>query len=201
MHTDGSLVEFARRSEQWFTSADNAWSRQQQGRTLCRRCLRLDRRTFPAPLDLVLRQLPEGTSYSAVFYGGAAVIREDLLTALEKHLSGFAIGRCFWFTGEEIPGYRSIYSDVIIPLRVVPTGRSDMETCVACPECGQWEGSSNHRYVIRSEVPQRAVLQSSISCLYLSDTVAQSLDWSRFPDAVPRKVAIREERLPGDPCP
>jgi hypothetical protein len=175
----------------------NRWARSERGRLFCPNCLIVRQELYPQPVDMYLHQLPNGTSYGSVFGACVGVIHRALYEELTPHLSHLARGRCFWENGSPLDDYYSVYHADRICIRGDSTGipyvckvcRSILDACTDDP------------YVLRSELPDYEVFQDRICSLYVSEDLAERVDWTRFPDIELVRIEVRDELQPDDPRP
>lgn len=199
MYQENTIVEVVGKKKDAYTHPAVRWAKEQRGRILCPNCFKLRLDTFPQPVDVPLIQLHKGTSYDVVFRGGVAVIHQRLLDWLRPHLPEHSLGRCFRKDELLLPNYHSIcFRDYIL---IRAGKRSPGYEFYECKVCGFVGICSDECYVLRSELPDAAVFQDRIRCLFLSESLARAFPWREFRDVEPLVYPVRDEPLPDDPLP
>jgi hypothetical protein len=197
MYTGSRIVELLGKDQEAYVLTEDSWIREQRGKVLCDYCAKRRPQVYPAPIDIPIRQLPKGTTYDGVHYGGVGIIHVRLLEFLQPHLRGHVLGQCLWWKDHSImPDYRSIY----MPPGVIIRGDRRTDYYV-CSWCGAISTVSFEPYVLRNELEDAEVFQDAIDCLYLGEDLARKLPWSKFTDVKPFVIPVRDEPLPDDPFP
>lgn len=197
MYAGDRIVELAGRVADAYTLPEDSWAQDQRGKTLCATCFKRRLDLYPTAIDVPLRQIPRGTSYDGVFQGGVGIMHERLREFLESHMRDYVMGRCLsWEDGTILPEYRSIYFRNVITLR----GDEDTQYYI-CRCCGTIGVVPEAPYVLRRELPDAAVFQDRIACLYLGEDLARKLPWRQFPDVKACVIPVRNELLPDDELP
>ena len=201
MNPESFIVRLLPKDREAITHTEERWIREQRGGVLCWGCMKRRPELFPAPVDIPIRELERGTSYSSVCYGGVGVIHVrflEVLRRLEPHMPEHVLGKCLWWKdGSVLEDYRSIY----LRRTIMDRGGKDTEYHV-CKVCGGITSTVwNSPYVLRSDLGDSGVYQDRVDCLYLHQEVARRLPWREFVDLEPFRIPILDEPLPDDPFP
>ncbi len=183
------------RSEE-YTLPLSFWVREQRSKTICPNCYKLKSGLYPQAVDVFLSERPRQLSCDGVFHAGMGIIREDLLAVLSPHLKDFVLGRCFDESGALISEYRSIYCRNRIRLRAAPNAPN--YSTYECNVCGLTAELSDSPYVLRKDLPDSEVFESSIACLFLSGDLAARFPWKQFGDLKPIVIPVLDAPLGSD---
>jgi len=126
-----------------------------------------------------------------VAWTGIAVFSVDLLAHLRPYLEGFVLGRCLRSDGSVIPSHATCYTRHTLLLH----GDQDTKywTCTTCGLAWSYTPFRAARYVLRGDLSGAVVYQDDACDLYIADTIARRIDWSRWPDLELEWVEIRDE--------
>jgi len=194
------------RGEPWAIWGAREWVRSVAGVLFCTQCERLKRARYPEPIDAWIREIERNRSVGGLRDMRLRLIHVRLLERLRPFLEGFVFGNVYRVKDAEdtkgrlLATHRTVYTDPII----FPRPAKDAEDHGNCPECGLNRLGGYPNYIVLNDLANRHVWQCDLSWLYVSQTVADALDWSEFKDLEPRPIPVLDRpldnlRLPGDP--
>lgn len=178
--------------------ADRAWLNSAIGKTLCPECNSIDRRRYPAPVNVVLRELPEDKTSGLVAETGVSVTRVDFLDELRDSLRDFVFGRCVWQSAEPVATHVTAYGPRYLALR---GGKEDHY--YSCRTCGTLNTyySRVGKYVLQKDVKGGLAYETQCGRWILTKDIAGRIDWARWPDMELTEIPILDKPREGDACP
>lgn len=184
-------------NDQTFTSPVKDWARSNWGKLFCAKCHFVLHHIYPGSIDIYLENYPKILWYDVVFGACVGVIHTSLFHALGIDSESFACGRCFDREGKEIKNLKTMYNIN----RFVDRGQADNSDYYKCMTCGLILGSTGSPYIIRNDIPAGHVYQDTACSLYLSEELADRINWNEFLFLSPQVIPVRDEPLPHDLLP
>lgn len=154
----------------------------------CPVCGRFRDDVYPRIIDVTLFQLARGLACGFMSDFNIGIIRTEFFADLGLDKHEFAVGRCFKGTGELIKTYVSYYSRP----RIGCYG-TEANVKTVCSGCGHfWVEDEGERFVLASEVGDRAAVQDQAGHLYLAPRLAARIDWQKHRSIQPFTYPIRK---------
>lgn len=182
-------------------SPDLEWCRQAQGRSVCKQCSCVDRRFYPMPVDIVLKDVPREDQTSVlVDTTNITIWKKEFVERLSQYQNGFTLGRCFTPDGKIIGDYVTCYLKRCITIRGNRQSRYQL-----CPACGAIIShvEPGPRYVLEKELDNSRVYQDALCRFYVTEDVVDDFE-EPMEDVAFDGVSVRQQpadgqQLPGDP--
>jgi len=200
------IYELTLRREPWAVWGGREWVRSVAGALFCTQCKKLKRSGYPEPVDAWIREIERNISIHGLCDMRLGLIHVRLLERLRPFMEGFVFGNVYRVKDPEdtrgrlLASHRTLYADRII----FPRPSKDVQNHGDCPECGLIRLGGKQKYFVLNDLANRHVWESTLSCLYVSQTVVDAIDWSEFKDLELRPIPVLDRpldnlRLPGDP--
>jgi hypothetical protein len=186
--------------------ADLDWVRQSVGKLFCEHCRTVNRKLYPQPIDVVLRQIPPRTWTSGgCFRVGIPIYRADFAAIVQREVPEFIAGRCLLPDSSVVEDYVTLYSPTWLLMR-----GDEQTTTRVCQLCGSvWTDlvmvfPGRPAYLLRHQLTGASIYQGRSGPLFMVKELVDTIDWRQFSDMRRQRVDIRDtpldgRRLPGDP--
>jgi hypothetical protein len=196
----GIYLDFLNQPEPVFP--DENWLSNTLGAGVCPRCKCIDRKRYPAPVDIVLEKAPENQTLAMIETTNITVWRKAFVEKLLQHQSGFAVGKCLTSTGKVIDDYVTCYMKKFITIR-----SNKQSLYQICPACGAIISNiePGPKYVLEKEINGSRIYQDALCRFYVTEEIVDNFSLREMQgDFSFDAISIRQspadgKRLPGDP--
>jgi len=174
------------------------WRQKAYGTVICPECHRINRNQFPCPCDVVLLNHPGNRIIGGIWYTNIEIFHINFIEQIDKYLTDFTLGKCLTSKGDVIDEYITCYGKDYIIVRGDKTNQ--YRICGTCNmiSSGGWNGP---RYILRSYLKDYYIYQSSFGSVFLVEDLASRLDFSPWPDAELKPIAVRDKPIDGQILP
>ena len=170
--------------------ATKEWLKNNQG--YCHKCESIISNMFPEPIDVSIKHDPKDRFYSWIWFTGISIYHIDFIAQIKPYLNNFVFGKCFDSAGDLIKNYVTCYTDKTIFVR------GSKNNVFICDKCGCIKGSRSEPYYILDYcLYDSYIFQNSVTRMYLTEEVVNSIDMARWPDFDIEKISIVDTPLDG----
>lgn len=175
---------------------------------VCPYCKNIDRNYFPSPVDGYTLSAPRQIFGGSITMVGLGVRHRDFIEQVGSESDRLAIGRLYDKHGNSLDEYVTCYCNEEINLHSGDGHPDNTDLCRGtkyniCWRCKSiyCDSGTIQPYVLRYELSGRDLYYKRSGSVFITSTLKDRIDWSRWPTVDFTRIEIRDELLPDDPWP